>query len=106
MPISLHTLTVNQFGDGRAVYIAGLPYSSENARLLCRAVFWSAAREELFPQWQSDNYYTECNTYPEAGYFCVVNNTPEHQTTQVHLPDGQVKQFELAPMEARWEVIS
>lgn len=98
-------LTANQFGKGRAVYIAGLPYSSENARLLSRSVFWSATQEKEFECWYSENLHTECNVYPEAGCYCVINNTAEGQSTGVHLPDGQVKRMELAPMETHWEII-
>lgn len=98
-------LTVNQVGKGRAVYIAGLPYSNENARLLSRSIFWSATQEKQFARWLSENLHTECNAYPEADCYCVVNNTAENQSTGIHLPDGRVKAVDLAPMEVRWETI-
>ena len=33
-------MAVKDFGNGRSVYISGLPYSFENARVLYRAVLW------------------------------------------------------------------
>ena len=35
-------MAVNEFGDGRGVYISGLPYSFENSRLLYRAILWAS----------------------------------------------------------------
>ena len=98
-------LTAGFYGNGRSVYISGLPYSNENARLLCRAVFWSAGREDLFAVWRCDNPQTECSAYPEAGRYCVVNNTPERQRTRISLPGGGEREFELGPIEDRWESI-
>lgn len=98
-------LTVNQCGKGRAVYIAGLPYSNVNSRLLSRTVFWSASRESLMNCWRSDNFQVECNAFPDASCYCVVNNTTEVQTTKVKLPNGTEKSFVLSPMAAVWESI-
>src|SRR5699024_10410619 len=39
------TLSAHEFGRGRSVYVAGLPYSPENTRLLLRAIYWVASRE-------------------------------------------------------------
>ena len=33
-------------GQGRCVYISGLPYSFENSRLLYRSIIWSSHDEE------------------------------------------------------------
>ena len=38
-------LAANEYGKGRGVYVAGLPYSAQNARLLYRAMFWAAHKE-------------------------------------------------------------
>lgn len=42
-------LAVNTFGQGRGVYISGLPYSFANSRLLYRAILWAASAEENSP---------------------------------------------------------
>ncbi len=39
-------MAVNSFGDGRSVYISGIPYSFENSRMLYRAIFWAAGMEQ------------------------------------------------------------
>ena len=44
-------LAVNEFGEGRTVYISGLPYSFENSRLLYRAILWSAHDENELHKW-------------------------------------------------------
>ena len=38
-------MAVHSFGEGRTVYISGLPYSFENSRILYRSILWSAHGE-------------------------------------------------------------
>lgn len=83
------SLGVNPFGKGRAVYIAGLPYSAENARLLHRAIMWSAGKEG---EWGSlpvtDNPQIEVAWYPGPRRVFVFNNSWEPQTCTLSLPTG------------------
>lgn len=81
-------LAVNEFGEGRAVYISGLPYSFKNSRLLYRAILWSAGDEKILKQWFSENYNVEVHAYVKNGKYCVVNNTYEPQDTVVYRGDG------------------
>ncbi|MEG0267966.1 MAG: lacto-N-biose phosphorylase central domain-containing protein, partial [Carnobacterium sp.] len=46
-------LSSNDFGKGRAVYMAGLPYSQVNTRLLMRALFYAANKEKDFYKWHA-----------------------------------------------------
>lgn len=80
-------LAVNEFGQGRAVYVGGLPYSFINSRLLYRAILWSAHAENELHKWFSSNYNVEVHAYPTNGKFCVVNNTYEPQETVVYKAD-------------------
>ena len=87
-------LAANDYGKGRGVYIAGLPYNAQNARLLYRAMFWAAHKEEaMFTMFSSDPD-TECNYYPETGMCAVVNNGSEKKATV--LTDGKGNRTELA----------
>jgi len=81
-------LAVNSFGDGRAVYISGLPYDFANNRLLHRAILWSAGKESVLHRWFSQNLNVEVHAYPDNGRYCVVNNTDERQDTVVYRGDG------------------
>lgn len=94
-------LTVNTYGKGRSVYLAGLPYSNENARLLLRAIYWSAGREDEMKKYYSSNPDTECHAFPETGKICVVNNTDKEQDTTVYA-DGKTMDIKLSPMESMW----
>lgn len=58
-------LATNEYGKGRGVYIAGLPYSAQNARLLLRALFWSAHKEGEMKKAYSTNVNVDCSYYPE-----------------------------------------
>ena len=52
-------MAVNSFGNGRSVYISGLPYSFENSRVLYRAILWAAHGEAYLNKWFSTNYNVE-----------------------------------------------
>lgn len=98
-------LAANPYGEGRGVYIAGLPYSVENARLLIRALYYAASKEDQFNIWNCDNPYVEVHAYPEKGKYAVVNNTDRIQTVTVYNGQGQAQTMELSASELRWEEI-
>ena len=98
-------LAVNEYGDGRAVYFSGLPYSFENSRLLHRAVLWSAHSEEELNRWMSSNYNVDVHAYVKNGRFCVVNNTYVPQSTTVYRGYGTSFDLELESNEIRWHDI-
>lgn len=95
-------LAVNEFGQGRAVYISGLPYSFENSRLLYRAILWSSHEEENLHRWFSANYNVEVHAYIKNGKYCVVNNTYEPQETVIYRGDESSFELKLEANEIRW----
>ena len=95
-------IAVNEWGDGRSVYISGLPYSFENARLLHRAILWSCHKEQELCQWFSENVNVEVHAYVKNGKFCVVNNTYEPQDTVVYRGDGSSFPQHLDANEILW----
>lgn len=96
------TLATHEFGQGRSVYIAGLPYSPENTRLLLRSIFWAKAEEELMDEWYTTHIQTECAAFPEAGKYVVVNNSYEKVTTTVTKADRTKVDIVLKPMGYEW----
>ncbi len=94
-------MAVNTFGKGRSVYFAGMPYNATNARLLYRAIFWAASREDAMEAFYSDNKEVECNAYPEAGRFCAVNNSTDVQKANINV-NGKEIAVVLKPMECKW----
>ncbi len=95
-------LAVSAFGSGRGVYLSGLPYSFCNSRLLLRAILWASHREDRLERWFSANCCVDVHAYPEAGRYCVVNNTYQPQSTTVWRGDGSGFPLELGPNEIRW----
>ena len=98
-------LAVNAFGQGRAVYIGGLPYSFENSRLLYRAILWSTHEEENLKKWFSTNYNVEVHAYIKNGKYCVVNNTYEPQKTTVYKGDGTSFELQMEANQIIWDEI-
>lgn len=98
-------LSAHPYGKGRGVYIAGLPYSYGNMRLLIRSLFYAASRESQMKRWYADNLYCEVNAYPETGRYAVVNNSSSAQTTQVYDGQGNGRTLDLEPCEIKWYAI-
>jgi 1,3-beta-galactosyl-N-acetylhexosamine phosphorylase len=96
-------VATNNFGNGRAVYISGLPFNALNTRLLLRSIYWAGSIEgEIKKSWFSENIHTECNAYPQSGWWCVLNNSLEGQKTNVFKGDGSSVNIDLTPMEIKW----
>ncbi len=95
-------MAVNTYGNGRCVYISGLPYSFVNSRILYRAILWSSHSEEQLHQWFSSNYNVDVHAYVKNGKFCVVNNTYVPQFTMVYKGDGESFALNLEANEIRW----
>ncbi|MEG0371931.1 MAG: lacto-N-biose phosphorylase central domain-containing protein, partial [Clostridium sp.] len=95
-------IAVNQYGKGRGVYIAGLPYSIQNTRLLLRACYFAATQEEQYNRWNTTNPYTECAYYPETHKVAVINNSYEKQHTKVYFEDAHYEEITLDPMGIKW----
>ena len=95
-------MAVHEYGQGRSVYISGLPYSFENSRILYRAILWSSHSEGRLREWFSENYHVDVHAYVKNGKYCVVNNTYEPQKTVVYKGDGESFPLALKANEIRW----
>ncbi len=95
-------LSAHDYGKGRAVYIAGLPFNMENSRLLHRAMFYSAHKEKEMSVLYADNIQVEVHAYPSIEKYAVVNNSDSLQRTRVFDHEGRETVLELAPSEIRW----
>ena len=95
-------LSAHGYGKGRGVYIAGLPYSYMNTRILLRSMYYAAARERDMKKWYADNIYCEVHAYPETGKYAVVNNSSKTQVSTVYDGQGNGTGMELKPCEIRW----
>lgn len=95
-------LSSNDYGKGRCVYIAGLPYSEQNTRLLMRALYYSANKENEFKKWYADNLYCEVHSYPSIKKYAILNNTNKEQNTNVYDGEGNKVHITLEPGEIRW----
>ena len=96
-------LAVRDYGSGRGVYLSGLPYSAVNARLLERALFWAAHKEKQYREWSSENPECEVAVFPQAGTFCVINNSEMEQRTEIRLPGGTTRALDLGPSAIVWQ---
>jgi len=98
-------LAANAFGNGRTVYIAGLPYNKQNTRLLLRSLYYAAGKEKNLKKWYADNINCEVHAYPGANKYVIVNNSNDDQRTLVYDGKGNSREITLKPREIVWEVI-
>lgn len=99
------TIAANQYGQGRGVYISGLPFDLSNTRVLYRSFFYAAGKEEDLHKWFSSNYNCEVNVYKDANLVAILNNTSEPQSTIIYDGKGNKHKMNLEPEEIRWEDI-
>lgn len=95
-------MAASSYGKGRGVYIAGLPYSYENTRLLMRAMYYAANKEDRYHIWYADNINCEVNAYPESGKYAILNNSNETQTTRFYDGEGNCETITLDPCQILW----
>lgn len=95
-------LSAHEFGQGRSVYMAGLPYRPDNSRLVHRAIFWAGRQENELKQWFSSNPHTDCAAFPETGYFVVANASDAVQETVVYDGWSRPTSVTLRPYASQW----
>ncbi len=95
-------LVTNTYGAGRSIYFAGLPYSPQNCRLLLRAIYWVAGKEDEMKKYYVSNVNTEVAAYESIGQIAVINNTTDSLSTDLFVHGEKVETLELQPMELRW----
>lgn len=95
-------LVVNEYGEGRSVYFAGLPYSPQNCRILLRAIYWAAGMESEMKKYYVTNVDTEVAAYEKSGKAAVINNSKEPKKTELYVGGSLKASLDLEPMEMRW----
>lgn len=95
-------LIVNQYGQGRSVYFTGLPYSPQNCRILLRAIYFAAHREDEMKKYYVTNVETEVAAFEKAGRVAVINNSKEAQKTELYIHGSLKCSLDMKPMEMIW----
>lgn len=93
-------MATKDYGAGRSFYITGLPYSADNARLLYRAILWTAHKENLDRKAYSANKFTEAHCYCDR--YAVINNTDSVQETDFYDIEGRKKHLTIESYGIKW----
>lgn len=95
-------LAARGFGDGRAVYFAGLPFSQQNARLLTKAIYWAAKAEDTYTaSVHAAHPAVDVAVYDNGSVF-VYNSSLEAVTTKVFNLNGETVEVELEALGSIW----
>lgn len=95
-------LIVNSYGKGRSVYFTGLPYSPQNCRILLRAIYYAAHREDEMKKYYVTNVDTEVAAFEKAGRVAVINNSKEDRKTDLYIHGALKCSMDMKPMEMIW----
>ena len=76
------TITSNNFGMGKGVYLSSYVYSLENTRMLLNLIL-HACGESLTQPFVTDNLNTECSFFPKSSLIVVSNNSEQEQKTAI-----------------------
>lgn len=95
-------LVVNEYGKGRSVYFAGLPYSPQNCRILLRAIYYAAHKEDEMKKFYVTNVETEIAVFEKTHKIAVINNSKQAKQTDLYVGGKLMCSLDLEPMEMRW----
>lgn len=95
-------LSSNDYGKGRAIYIAGLPYSTENTRILYRSLYYASHKEYEMKKWYCDDMNCEVSAYLEENKYAIINNSNEEVETFVYDGEGKAELVLMKPAEIKW----
>lgn len=93
------TATVNAFGKGKGIYLAGFQVNNANTRMLLNLMLYGLGMD-LDQNYLTDNADAECAYYPASGKMVVINNSDKKLTTNVKTEKG-VKTFTLEAFETQ-----
>jgi beta-D-galactosyl-(1->4)-L-rhamnose phosphorylase len=93
------TVTVNDYGKGKGIYLGSFELDNANTRLLLNLLIYAAGLGDEI-KYVTDNADAECAYYPADKKLVVINNSEEKLETSVITDDG-VKKFALEPFETK-----
>ena len=95
-------LVVNEYGKGRGVYFSGLPYSPQNCRILLRAIYYAAHKEDEMMSFYVSHVDTEIAAYEAINKAVVINNSKLPRETDLYIGGAFRERLFLKPMEMKW----
>ena len=98
-------MAVNDYGKGRAFYMAGLPYNVQNERILYRACHYVAHKEKLLKRWYCDDTAVTVQYYPQIGECALVNNGDSAVDTTFYDGNGKAEKISLSSGELLWRKV-
>lgn len=93
------TLTVNEFGKGKGIYLSQFRTSNVNNRMMLDLILM-ATGEDNRQSFLTDNAEVECCYYPNSKSVVVVNNSDSTQTTKIAIIDGAIE-VTVTPFETK-----
>ncbi len=95
-------MAAHSFGKGRSVYLAGLPYTPTNSRLLMRAIYYAASMEAEMKKYYVTDVETEVAVFTDTKQIAIINNSQQHKDTSLFVEGKCVAEYSLEPRQLMW----
>jgi beta-D-galactosyl-(1->4)-L-rhamnose phosphorylase len=94
-------VAVNSFFKGKAIYLSGFKFSSDNTRLLLRSLYYASHKHKEFGSFITSNVLTECAYFPKKRKLVVINCVDSAETTEIQDLSGKNHSVMLEPFGLR-----
>ena len=95
-------LSVNNYGEGRSVYVSGLYPSNDAFKLIYRALLWAANKESLENKCYSLNNNVDVYYYDSKNSYAILNNSSREEKAIYYDLSGKEQSITLLPNEIVW----
>lgn len=95
-------MAAKSYGRGRSFYMAGMPYSRQNTRILRRAIAYVSHKEDDFKKYFAEDLRLEVAAYPSLKKYALINNSLDKVRSKVYDGKKSCKELTIEPGELIW----
>lgn len=93
---------VNEYGNGRSVYLSGITANNQTIRLLYRAFLWAMRGEDKTKYNYAESADVDVFFYEQSGKYALFNDSDNAVETTYYDVDGNKRSVTLGAKEIKW----
>lgn len=95
-------MAVNEYGEGRSVYLSGITANNQTYRLIYRSLLWAMHKENETKNLYAENPNVDVFYYEDSEKYALYNDADEEIDTNYYDANGILKCIRLMPKEIAW----
>lgn len=95
-------MAINQYGQGRSVYLASLLDNENSYRLLYKSILWASHNEDIYKTIFVDDIRCDAFYYKKTNNYAVINNCDSKVVTNFYDIHGNKTKISIQPKEIKW----